>query len=358
MRLTPIVEFNGVKMKQVLHVFLAGIFLTMSFCSLAQSERKADVNSEIRLLHAELKNVGHDVEILRRDQINYKIEKDLLKEAYSSNIQTINLVITIVLGVLGVLGYLGIRSVKEIQTDYSVELEKLKTLKTQLVDEIESVRLKQKEAEGQIGDLAKTNEEQDRRLKVMELIEKISNLIGNKQWVWALKYVDIAIGLDAKNALLLSQKAACHANLGELTAAIENVKKVLELEPENSSEAINLLEFLALTNQREEFEAIHSRYKVAVDSAYSGSLSVYLEALLRTMGGDLAAAKEILQKFVADQGAEAKKHLVSWSFNEARTITSKIPAGEQRAIADAMISLFEGKTPPAEFLKVLNSGNG
>lgn len=344
-------------MKYILRILVAGILLTTSLCSLAQSERNIDVNSEIKQFHVELKNVEHDVEILRRDQINYKIEKDLLKDAYSSNIQTINLVITIVLGVLGVLGYLGIRSVKEIQTDYSDELEKLKTLKTQLVDEIESVRAKQKEVEGQVGDLAKTNEEQDRRLKVMELIEKISNLIGSKQWGWALKYVDIAIGLDAKNALLLSQKAACHANLGELTAAIESLKKVLELEPENSSGAINLLEFLALTNQSKEFEAIYSRYKVVVDSAHNGSLSAYLEALLRTMGGDLAAAKKILQKFAVDQGAEAKKHLGSWSFNEARTITSKIPAGEQREIADAMISLFEGKTSPSDFLKILNAEN-
>ena len=345
-------------MKYIIHALIACIFLTVSLCSLAVSERKADVNSEIKQLHVELKNVRHDVEILRRDQINYKIEKDLLKEAYSSNIQTINLVITIVLGVLGVLGYLGIRSVKEIQTDYSVELEKLKTLKTQLESEIESVRSKQKEVEGQVGDLAKTNEEQDRRLKVMELIEKISQLIVSKQWGWALKYVDIALGLDAENTLLLSQKASCHGNQGELMAAIETVKKLLALEPENSSEAMNLLEFLALTNQRTEFEEIYSRYKVAADGAHDGSLIVYLEALLRTMGGDLAAAKEMLQKFVNDQGAEAKNHLVSWSFNEARTITSKIPAGEQRAIADAMISLFEGKTPPAEFLKVLNAVNG
>lgn len=345
-------------MKHILHLLVACIFLTMSLCSLAESERKADVNSEIKQLHVELKNVRHDLEILRRDQINYKIEKELLKEAYSSNIQTINLVITIVLGVLGVLGYLGIRSVKEIQTDYSGELEKLKTLKTQLESEIESVRSKQKEFEGKVGNLAKTNEEQDRRLQVMELIEKISNLIRSKQWVWALKYVDIALGLDAKNTLLLSQKASCHANQGELMAAIENVKKVLELEPDNSSEAINLLEYLALTNQREEFEGIYSRYKNAVDIINDGSLTVYLEALLRTMGGELEAAKETLQKFVANQGAEAKKHLESWSFNEARTITSKIPAGKQRALVDAMISLFEGKTPPAEFLKVLNAVNG
>jgi len=192
----------------------------------------------------------------------------------------------------------------------------------------------------------------------MELIEKISTLIRTKQWGWALKYLDIALGLDAENTFLLSQKASCHANQGELIAAIETLKKVLALEPLDSSDAFNLLEFLALANQREEFEEIYSRYKVAVDSANDGSLSVYLKALLRTVGGDLAAAKEMLQKFVEVQGAEAKNYLGSWSFNEARTIISKIPAGEQRAVADAMISLFEGKTPPPEFLKVLNAGNG
>ena len=48
---------------------------------------------------------------IRRDELNYQIEKDLLKETYSSNLQTLNLVLTIVLGLFSIIGFLGIRDI-------------------------------------------------------------------------------------------------------------------------------------------------------------------------------------------------------------------------------------------------------
>jgi hypothetical protein len=51
----------------------------------------------------------------RRDQLNYRIEKDLLKETFSSNYQTINIVLTIVLALFTVVGYLGIRDIGAIK---------------------------------------------------------------------------------------------------------------------------------------------------------------------------------------------------------------------------------------------------
>lgn len=341
-------------MKHIYRILIACIWLALCTCNFAQSEKKRLIDTEIKQLHVEMKNIGHDVEIIRRDQINYKIEKDLLKDAYASNIQTINMVITIVLGVLGVLGYLGIRSVKEIRTDYAVELEKLRTMKTQLESEIESVRSKQKEVEGQVGNLTKTNEDQDRRLKVMELIEKISNLIGDKQWGWALKYVDIGLGLDAQNGILLSQKGACHAKLGELTAAIEAVKKVLELEPENTSQKANLLEFLAISNQRDEFNYFYENFVGAIEHLRNGALVIYLKAMHLIMSGDLDSVRSILQEYFAKQAPEPKAHLDPWSFDEVKTIISTLPAGEQRNLANAMIAVFDGKSSPIEFLQILS----
>jgi len=59
-----------------------------------------------------LKNTGNNfnylekqIQEIRRDQLNYKIEKDILKEVYSSNIATINLVITLILAVFGIIGF-------------------------------------------------------------------------------------------------------------------------------------------------------------------------------------------------------------------------------------------------------------
>lgn len=342
-------------MKFHLRFFVGSLLFALCVSAFSKPEKKTDASTEINQLHVEMKYMSREIEAVRRDQLNYKIEKELLKEAYSSNIQTINIVITIILGVLGVLGYLGIRSVKEIRADYAVELDKLTTLKVQLERDIDLVRSKQKEVEGQVGNLTKTNEEQDRRLKIMELVEKVSNLMTNKQFNWALKYIDIGLGLDPKNTLLLSQKSSCHAKQGELTAAIESSKKILEIEPENVSEAFNLLEFLALAGQRDEFRSIYANYEDAVKKTRSGFLIVYLEALLSIMVGELATAKKLLHDFAVARSEDVQSYLDSWSFDEVRTITSKIPVGAQKALADAMISFLDGKMPRELFLKTLDA---
>src|SRR5437764_14025284 len=59
----------------------------------------------------QLRRLADAVTEVRRDQLNYQIERDLLKETYGSNLQTINLVLTIVLGAFAVIGYLGVRSI-------------------------------------------------------------------------------------------------------------------------------------------------------------------------------------------------------------------------------------------------------
>ncbi len=51
----------------------------------------------------QLRKIEDQLSEVRRDQLNYKIEKDLLKEAYSSNLQIVNAVIAIALGVFAVL---------------------------------------------------------------------------------------------------------------------------------------------------------------------------------------------------------------------------------------------------------------
>lgn len=305
--------------------------------------------SEVKQLKIDVKNLAHDIEILRRDEVNYKIEKSLLKDAYSSNLETINVIITIVLGVLGVLGYLGIRTIKEIRADYTVELDSLKKLRTQLETEIDSLRTKQKEFESQFVVLEKTNEEQDRRLKVMELIEKISGLIRSRQWIWAQKYIAIGISLDPKNTLLLGQKSLCHANLGEMTAAISAAQELLEIEPENNDAALNLLEFLALTNQIGQFNTYYENYKLHVDTACNGALIVYLRSILNLVNGDLDKAKKELFTFISNQTDETKDYLENWSVEESKTVFEKMPISEQRNLLEKVGAFFKGKITKSEF---------
>ena len=107
----------------MLNRILIVLFLTL--CAPAFSDESSTTYSAI---NDRLDRHEHLIKTISGDRINYRIEKDLLKEAYSSNLQTINMVITFVLGVFAFLGYLGIRDISTIKKEYLLELSKLLSL--------------------------------------------------------------------------------------------------------------------------------------------------------------------------------------------------------------------------------------
>lgn len=86
------------------------------------TKNKSDYNYKVDRLHDELA-------MIKANQINYRIEKDLLKETYSNNYERINTVITAILGFVALLGFLGIKDISKIKTQYNNELSKLRKLK-------------------------------------------------------------------------------------------------------------------------------------------------------------------------------------------------------------------------------------
>jgi len=316
-----------------------------------------DIRNDIQQLKRDTKVSSDDLAILRRDQVNYRIEKDLLKEAYASNLQSINIIVAIVFGVItlvgGLLGYLGVRGIRELRADYAKELDQLKTVKTGLENELTSLRAKQTAVENRVGDLTKTNDEQDRRLKVLELIEKVSELLQTRQFEWAMEYISIGLGLDPKNVRLLSLKTACHGKLGEFTAVIDSAKKILEIEPENNFIVCNLLETLAITNKTAEFNELYAKHKAAVDAKDDGALIVYLRALLALTKGDIGNAKAQLAPFVSKCPEGAAARLGRWEFDESMHVISRMPDGESKALALKVVQFFQGSLPTQGLKAVL-----
>lgn len=326
---------------------------TLADVSVNTKNRSPEENNiDTKQIKFNLKAISQEIEILRRDQINYRVEKDILKEAYSSNLQIINIVITIVLGVIGTLGYLGIKSIKEIKIDYADELEKLKKIKLDFEYELHVLQNKQKMVEGQVGDITKTNNEQDRRIKVMELIEKIGSLIGTGQWAWALNWISVGLGLDPKNIILLTQKAICHWKLGEITSSTEARRTILSIEPENVGAVGNLLEIFALTDQSSEFEKTYEQHKTTIDLSYGGNLTFYLKTLLNLIKGNIDNATNELIDFTNKFPNEPIKHLGTWSYEEIMPTILKLPDGKQKNIILNMIRFLKGEIASNDF-KVL-----
>jgi tetratricopeptide (TPR) repeat protein len=338
-------------------------FAMFSFGALANSQdtektpNKQPLQSDVRNLEHSVKNIVSDIDILRRDQVNYRIEKDLLKDTYSSNLERVNVVITIVFGIFGILGYLGLRNINQIKADYTKELHDLKKLRNDFEFELKTFKDKQLEIEGKVSFLTKTNEEQDGRLKVLELTEKAAEFMGSKQWQWALQYINLGLNIDENNLPLLSQKALCHGKLGEFSAAIETSKKMIALEPEEKSDLsiMNMLEYCLLGNQDEEYQKTYLKHQELVNHFMGGNAVVYLSTFKNILKGNLEEAKTILVDFAQKFPGEIRQFLgKDWSFDDLLNVVNRLPDGRQKELSMKSIQYFDGKINSNEFVAYLN----
>jgi hypothetical protein len=89
-------------------IVLSALFASVTVPATYAQNTESPSRKENSHLAEKLGFLERSVKEVRRDQLNYKIERDLLKETNSSNIQTINIVIAIVLSIFSVLGFLGV----------------------------------------------------------------------------------------------------------------------------------------------------------------------------------------------------------------------------------------------------------
>lgn len=264
--------------------------------------------------------------------------------------------LSIVLGVFtvggGIFGFFGIRNVTALHKKYKKELQQLKALKSTLEAELTQVAK-------QVAEIQQTNEGQDRRLKVLELMEKIAELMKDRQYASALSYIDVALEIDPKNTTLLGYKAISQARTGHLRDSIKTSEIILGIDPNNVSAATNLLEFLALDRQSKEFEAAYGKYEALCEKSRNGTTLTYLFALNKIVSGDLKSAVERLKTFVSSYSAGGKKTpMVGWRFDEAqRYFVQGCSDAGKKELTEKVIAFFEGSLPANEFAQYLNTVN-
>lgn len=310
-----------------------------------KSDQTAD---EIKDLKRDTSALKDSVELLRRDQLNYKVEKDLLKDAFSSNLQTINLVITIVLGVFAILGYLGFKGILSIKSEYATELENLRKLKSSLEEEIKAVRLAQNAVRDELGKMEKVNEDQEKRLKVLEIKEKVSQLMEAKKYGMALEYANAGLGIDPKNTGLLYSKGLCHFRLVQFEQGVAVYKELLEIEPTNVPAISNLAEALIIVEKIDEFDQFCATHKEILEKGYNGVMPVYLSVLRGLATNNIDAVKAALSPFVQNCPDGAAPRLGTWAFSEMRWYIRKLPSNPMKEFMNKVIDFFEGKLTTQE----------
>lgn len=346
-------------------LILCSLFI-LSTVVLAESDQNPnklseEYNNDIRQLKQEVKFYAEGLEILRRDQINYRMEKDLLKETYSSNLQTINLLITIILGGFTVVGFLGLRSMSAIKSEYSSELNQLKTLKNQFENELKELVKQQEKFQSQVEEITKSDEDQNKRIKLLEIIEKAISYANMKNWDWALEWVAEGLKLDPNNLVLLDTKRHCLWQIEDYKESIKISRLIVEMNQSNRiGPVLNLLESLALMKESNEFEVVFQKYKAEIEKDENNNLIMtYLHVLQNIVNDDITKAKTILSEFIPDlSGIEADSYFYFfdkiWSIDVAQAFKSKLTTEQQKQYLQTLNNFFTGKLSAKQLKEFLS----
>jgi tetratricopeptide (TPR) repeat protein len=329
-------------------VFLITILLASFFASSTTFSQKKDTLN----VPEKLTRIEESISEIRRDQLNYRIERDLLKEAFSSNYQTINIVLAIILGVFSVIGFLGIRDIGTIRRQYFDELNKLNDLRRDFEARIAKYQSEQDKVKEDYFTVLKTNEEQNRRIKVLELQEKVGSLMRTNNYQRALEYAIPALEMDPNNQSLLEQKGLCLWRLRDMPGAITTFAKLVEIDQNNFIAVSNLLEIYLITNRLDDFRALYQKNKAGVTAQEGAPITTYFEVLEAYQQNDVPKIKNLIQEYIKSLTSNKEKR-TAWDFSDAQKALSPKSDEARGALLNVLVAILTGELDREEATKKL-----
>lgn len=274
---------------------------------------------------------------------NYKLEKDLLKETYSNNFERVNLVITIALGVIGILGYLGIKDISSIKKEYEKELASLREIQSQFKLKSEELDKNKQKFEEDLKGIIKENEEQSKRIKFIELKEKIATLLKDNNLALALEFSNAALDLSKNDIDVLNQKGAILCRLNQITSAIEVFKTALALDPTNSTTILNTTECLFFGKEISEAKKLIEEHKSVYENKDNGLLLKFFEIIELYHAGNKDRLLSIAKGYVEFNNLKTiGKKINGWNLQEANYFVHYQPEGELKYILQNIVWYWDG----------------
>jgi len=296
------------------------------------------------------------LEEVRRDQLNYRVERDLLKETYSSNLQAVNLIIVIILGVFSVLGFLGLRSVGGLADRFRRELTELSNLRARLESQLADLQTKQAEASAKFNQLSDKNEEQDKRLKVLEIQEKVAALYQNRDYARALEYVLIGLELAPKDERLRNLRINSLTKLGRFAQSIPLLEELYAEFPENLRLACNLAELYLIEGRVTDYQQLSIRVGDAMRERNGPYLEPYFRAIAQFKLKNEAGLLEVITGLTTQRSGEKEKRIRGWEFDEVRTMLQRTEPSRSLTLVRGIIDFLDGALSSNE-LAALGSPN-
>ncbi|UPT66958.1 MAG: tetratricopeptide repeat protein [Sphingobacteriales bacterium JAD_PAG50586_3] len=313
------------------------VLLLCFFTSIAVGD-STSVNRRIYDLERSVKQID-------TNQLNYKIEKDLLKETYSNNYEQLSMIITIVLGIIGVLGYLGIRDINSIKKEYEKELNTLKNIKGQFDLKSQEIDTNKQKLDEELRAIIKENEEQSRKIKIIEIKDKIrSHIRENTNIPTALEYVNAALEMSKDDVELLNEKGLILCRMNQFKDALSVYKKALTINPDFSRSIFNTVECLYFINEIDEAKKIIKQQDDLFKNRDNGKVLELFNLIELYFKGNKDELIKIAKEYVTiDNLKVTQKKLRNWSLFEAKYFALHQPDSDLKLILQNIFWYWDGQ---------------
>lgn len=308
-------------------------------------------NDSLRI-ESRFKILENQLEEVKRDQLNYKIEKDLIRETYSTNYDRINMGIAFILGIIGLIGYLGIRDINSIKKQYKSELDNLTQLRQGFETKIAELESTKTKYDNSIKEFTETNKLQNDKLQIIEIKEKISKCLRENEITRALEYCVVALEIAPKDNALLRTKSIIYNRLGKFGDSKKTLLEALENEPDDTSLKLDLIEVLIFNKEIEEAQKLMEKYKADIDKKAEGKLNTFLNILISYIKDDFDTVKEAIVKEISKYDLDIKSLKIDgWSVKEALYFAAYNKLGEKFELLKNYLWFKEGQVSGKEALE-------
>jgi tetratricopeptide (TPR) repeat protein len=312
-------------------------------------------NADTIVINRKLQNLENDIKRIEANQINYKVEKDLLKETYSNNYEKINFFITFVLGLVGIFGFLGLKDISSIKKEYEAELHKLRLIQGEFDLKSKSFDTDKKKFEEELKSIITENEEQSRKIKFIELKEKVKTLIKDNSIATALEFVNVALSIEENDKSLLNQKGMILCRLNQIPEAVAVFKKAHLGNPEDELTLANFVECLFFAKQIEEAKKIISNYKNLFEKKEDGKLLELFNVIDFYVLNKKEELLAVVKGSVNINDLKGKyKYFEHWDLHEAIHFIHFEPESELKKIVKNLFWFYDAQINGESLLKRLD----
>lgn len=332
------------------------IILVVSILLLTLTSFTKTDSISVKSIKSELEVLKNKMEEVRRDQLNYTIEKDLLKETYSNNFDRINVILTSLLGLFAILTFFGVRDINAIKKEYKDELIQIQTLKNNFDFKTKELDENKKKYDEEIKLIFRQSEEQNKKIKTLEFKDKISTLFKDKQYSTALEFCVLALELSPDDISLLVEKAKIQCRINQFDNAIETYERVLEIDKTNSTAISNLCELYLLRNNFQRADKLMSEHPNSFKDRFDFKLKEFFDLLKSYHKGDIEYMREYAKKIFDPKNVDNQVQIKGWDFTDALSYIYLEPDSELKTTIQVILFYLFGKVKGADLDRLLKLG--